>query len=89
MLRRCLKDTPVPVLPPDFNRRTMRGLRRPDGRYRQILFAGYGLVSAVTSATVLRGQDLGWWIVAVAILGPLAPIVAFQVARGAARARRG
>jgi hypothetical protein len=78
LLRRSMA-APVPNLPPDFDQRVMRKLRRPSrvlDRYLRILLTCYGLTSAVTSATVMRGQGLNWGIIALTILGPLAFVAA-------------
>ena len=78
LLRRSLA-APAPGLPPDFHQRVMRQVRRssqPLGRYDRILLAGYGLISVVTSAVVMRGQGLDWGPIAVMILGPLALVAA-------------
>ena len=68
-------SAPIPTLPPDFDQRLMRELR-PDSpslvRYRRILLTGYGLISVVTCAVVMRGQGFGWGGIAVLTLGPLA-----------------
>ncbi len=77
---------PVPSLPPDFDQRLMREVRRssqPLDRHRRILLTGYGLTSVVASAVVMRGQGLGWGAISVMILGPLALVAA---ARWAPRA---
>lgn len=79
-------STPAPNLPPDFEQRLMSELRRGSQgrdryRYRRILLIGYGLVSAVTSAVIMRGQGLDWGLVAAAILGPLALIAALPLAK--------
>jgi hypothetical protein len=77
LLRRSLA-APVPSLPPDFDRLVVRELRRSSqvlDRYRRILLTGYGLVSVVASAVVMRGQGLGWGAIAVMTLAPLALVV--------------
>jgi len=74
LLRRSMA-APVPSLPPDFDQRLMKEVRRssqPLPRNSRIMLTCYGLISAVTSAVVMRGQGLDWGIVAVMILGPLA-----------------
>src|SRR5258708_2449968 len=74
LLRRSMA-APVPSLPPDFDQRVMRELRQSPqvlDRYGRILLTGYGLISVVASAVVMRGQGLGWGAIAVMILGPLA-----------------
>lgn len=74
LLRRSLA-APVPSLAPDFEQRVMREVRPGSpvrDRYRSILLTGYGLVSVVTCAVVMRGQGLDWWAIAAMILGPLA-----------------
>ena len=85
LLRRSMA-APVPSLPPDFDQRMTRELRRGSrrlDRYRRILLTGYGLVSAVTSAVGMRGQGLDWGAIAVTILGPLALVAAVPWARRA------
>ncbi len=70
---------PVPSLSPDFDERLMRELRRgsePLDRYGRILLTGYGLISVVTSAVVMRGQGFDWGAISVMILGPLALVAA-------------
>lgn len=77
-LRRSL-NAPLPSLPPDFDQRVRRELRQGSqvrDRYRRILVAGYGVISVVTSAVVMRGQGLNWGAIAAMILGPLV-LVAF------------
>ena len=85
LLRRSM-TAPVPSLPPNFDQRLMGELRRGSqmfGRYRIILLTGYGLISGVTSAMVMRGQGLGWTTTAAAILGPLSLLAAVPWARRA------
>src|ERR1017187_6241067 len=87
LLRRSLA-APVPRLPPDFDQRLMRELRPGSpvlDRYRRILLTGYGLISVVASAVVMRGQGLDWVAIAVMILGPLALVAAVPWARRATR----
>ena len=74
LLRRSMA-APVPSLPPNFDRRLMREPRHGSqvlDRYCLILLTGYGLISAVTSALLMRGQGLGWGTIGVMVLGPLA-----------------
>ncbi len=70
--------TPVPRLPPDFNQVLSREVRRSERphRYGQILLAGYGVMSAAASIVVMRGQGLGWAVIAAMTLGPLAMLEA-------------
>ena len=78
LLRRSMA-APVPSLPPDFDQRLMREVRRssrPLDRYGRILLTGYGLMSVVASAVVMRGQGLDWGAVSVMILGPLTLVAA-------------
>lgn len=85
LLRRSM-TAPVPGLPPDFDQRLMREVRRgsqPRDRYRRILVTGYGLTSAVVSAVVMRGQGLDWRAISVMILGPLAVVAVVPWARRA------
>ena len=87
-LLRSSLAAPVPSLPPDFDQRLMRKVRRasqPFGSYHRPLFAGYGVTSVVTSAAVMRGQGLHWGPIALMVLGPLALAAALPWLRGAAR----
>lgn len=66
---------PIPSLSEDFDQRLMREVRRrsqPLDQYRRILLAGYGLVSVLVSATVMRSQGLHWGVVSGTILAALA-----------------
>jgi hypothetical protein len=87
LLRRSMA-APVPNLPPDFDQRLLRELRRGprvlDRRHR-ILLAGYGLISVATSAVVMRGQGLEWGTIAVMIAGPLALVAAVPWVRATTR----
>ena len=70
---------PVPSLPPDFEQRLMRAVRRgaePLDRYGRIVLTGYGLASVLTCAVVMRGQGVDWGTIAVMILGPLGLVAA-------------
>jgi hypothetical protein len=72
---------PVPRLSPDFHQALSRELRRraqPPSQLGRIVLAGYGGVSAVVSVVVMRGQGLGWVVIAVMMLGSLATL---EVAR--------
>ena len=74
----------VPELPRDFDRRVMGELKRRsrlDGP-RQTLLAGYGVVSVMVSAAIMRGQGIGWGMIAGMILGPLAVVAMGRVAWG-------
>ena len=75
LLRQSLA-APVPNLPPGFDQRLMRRTSQPLHRYRWIPLIGYGLVSILTSAVVMRGQGLGWGPIAGMILAPLALVAA-------------
>ena len=86
LLRRSMA-APVPSLPPDFDQRVMRELRRssqPLDRFRRTLLIGYGLMSVVASAVVMRGQGLDWGPIAALILAPLAVVAAIPLVRRAA-----
>ncbi|HLK03274.1 MAG TPA: hypothetical protein VKT53_02455 [Candidatus Acidoferrum sp.] len=88
LLRRSMA-APVPSLPPNFDERVLRELREDSQkreRYRRILAAGYGLVSAVTCATIMRGQGLNWGAIGVAILVPLVLVAIVPLARRASHA---
>lgn len=74
LLRRSMA-APIPNLSPDFDQRLLREARRSSqalSRYGQILFTGYGLLSAVASAVVMRVQGLGWPAIAMTMLGSVA-----------------
>lgn len=78
LLRRTL-SVPVPALPSDFEQRVSHKVRRssqPLSRHHQIFLAGYGLLSAVTSAYIMRDQGLAWGSIAAAVITPLAVIAA-------------
>jgi len=65
----------------------MRELRRnsqPLDRFRRTLLIGYGLMSVVASAVVMRGQGLDWGPIAALILAPLAVVAAIPLVRRAA-----
>lgn len=94
LLRQSLA-APFPSLLPDFEQRVMREVRRSSGpieRHRQILLTGYGIVSVVVSAVVMRGQGLGWTAIAGMILAPLSLIAfahaAWPVGRPRARNKK-
>ena len=86
LLRRSMA-APVPCLSPGFEKRVLRAVRedaKPLGGYHRKLLAGYGLLSVLVSATVMRGQGLPWAAVAASVLTPLALIaVAHSVSRAA------
>ncbi len=91
LLRRSLA-APIPSLPPDFDQRLMREMRRssqPLDRYSRVLLCGYGAMSVVVSAVVMRGQGLDWGIISVMILGPLALVPAALWARRATHTTMG
>jgi hypothetical protein len=78
LLRRSLA-APIPRLPSGFDQVLSREVRRrsePPHRYGRILLAGYGVMSVAVSAVVMRGQGLGWGVIAVVTLGPLAMLEA-------------
>src|SRR4029077_7755948 len=80
LLRRSMAG-PVPRLSSDFHQALSRELRRksqPPNQFGQILFAGYGAASVAVSVVVMRGQGLGWVVIAVMMLGSLATL---EVAR--------
>jgi hypothetical protein len=73
LLRRSMA-APVPRLPPDFDQVLSREVRRRSQgprRFGQILLAGYGVMSIAASIVVMRGQGLGWGVIAATTLGPL------------------
>lgn len=74
LLRRSMA-APIPTLSPDFEQRLLRGLgvnSKALDRYRRSLLTGYGVVSAVTSAVVMRGQGLEWGAILALIVVPAA-----------------
>ncbi|HUN82570.1 MAG TPA: hypothetical protein VMV81_13785 [Phycisphaerae bacterium] len=87
LLRRSM-SSPVPDLPRDFDRQVLRRVRRRSTlleRHLRILLSGYGLLSVLVSAILMRSQGLDW----ITIAGmTLAPLVIIAVVRGAARASR-
>ena len=83
LLRRSLA-APVPSLPPEFDQRVMRELRRnsqPLDRFRRTLLIGYGLVSVAACAVVMRGQGLDWVPIAALIIAPLALVAGVTLLR--------
>ncbi len=81
LLRRSM-SAPVPTLPPDFDQRVVRRVRRSSGplkRYYCMLLAGYGLSALLTSVVIMRGGGLDWAPIA-EILTPLALLSAWRVA---------
>ena len=85
-LLRSSMAAPVPSLSPGFEKRVLRAVREDSGLlggYHRKLLAGYGLLSVLVSAIVMRGQGLPWAVVAASILTPLALIA---VARSVSRA---
>lgn len=86
LLRRSM-NAPVPGLPPDFERRVMREVRRraePLDRRGRLFLAAYAVISAVISAMVMREQGLEWGTTAAAILAPLVLVVVARAVRRAA-----
>ena len=78
LLRRSMAG-PVPRLPADFEQVLSREVRRRSERsqrYGQILLAGYGVISVAASMVVMRGQGLGWGVIAALTLGPLVMVEA-------------
>jgi len=91
LLRRSMA-APIPNLPPDFDQRLLRAVRRgsqPLGRYGQVLLTGYGLLSAAASAVVMRVEGLGWQAIAVMILAPLALVAMIRLVRRTTHTRVG
>ena len=85
LLRRSLA-APVPALPSSFDRRVMRRASRNSqllGRYRWMLLAGYAIVSAGTSAVIMRGAGLDW----IPIGGILTPLTLAAAAYAAWQAK--
>jgi hypothetical protein len=78
LLRRSMA-APVPRLPSDFNQVLSREVRRRSqgpNRYGQILLAGYSVMSVAVCMVLMRGQGLGWGVIAATTLGPLAMLEA-------------
>jgi hypothetical protein len=77
LLRRSM-SAPIPRLSLEFqsefqsNFQKVRRGSQPIGRYGRILLAGYGVISAATSIFLMRGQGLGWGVIAAMTIGPLA-----------------
>ncbi len=85
-LLRSSMAAPVPSLPPGFEKRVLRAVCEdagPLGGYHRKLLAGYGLLSVLVSATVMRGQGLPWAAIAASVLMALAVVA---VARSVSRA---
>jgi hypothetical protein len=77
LLRQAMA-APVPVLSQNFHPRLSREMRRRSQaarRFHKILLSGYGGVSAMTSAWVMRGQGLDWSTIAVLLLAPLVVVL--------------
>lgn len=73
LLRRSMA-APVPRPSPDLEKRVSRAVRRrarPSLTLTRNLLVGYAAVSALTSVLVMRGQGLGWGMIAVMTLSPL------------------
>jgi hypothetical protein len=78
LLRRSMA-APVPRLPSDFDQVLSREVRRRSqgpNRYGWVLLSGYGVMSAAVSVVLMRGQGLGWTVIAATTLGPLAVVEA-------------
>ena len=74
LLRRSMA-APVPRVSPDFHQALARELRRrsqPLNPFGRILLTGYGVVAAVVSVVVMRGQGLGWVAITLTTLSPVA-----------------
>ena len=77
LLRRTMAAQ-IPHLPAGFDERVVRNVGRKPGRgwrpldrSSRLLLAGYGFVSMVTSAIVMRSQGLGWLAISCTTLTPL------------------
>lgn len=85
LLQRSLA-APAPSLPPDFEQRLTRELRRrsqPLDRSGRLLLAGYGLLSAAVCAVLMRAQGMHWLPIALLTLSPLTATVPLFRARRA------
>ncbi len=85
VLRQSL-GAPAPCLPADFEKRLMREVEKESparARYKRALLAGYGVVSAVTCAGVMRSQGMDWGATALLTLGPLAAAAVLPLMRRA------
>ena len=83
LLRRTM-SAPVPTLSSDFDARLRRRLNRTSpslARYRRILLSGYGIMSILVSAALMRSQRLGWDVIAITVIVPLALLVTVRWAR--------
>ena len=73
LLRRSMAG-PVPRPSPDLEKRVSRAVRRrarPSLTITRNLLVGYAAVSVLTSVIVMRGQGLGWGMIAVMTLSSL------------------
>jgi hypothetical protein len=85
LLRRSLA-APFPALQSNFDRRLMRRVSRNSkllDRYRWMLLVGYAIVSAGTSAVIMRGAGLHW----IPIGGILTPLTLAAAAYAALQAK--
>ena len=83
LLRRSMA-APVPSLSSDFDQRLSRRLNRTSpslARYRRILLSGYGIISIFVSTAVMRSQRLGWEVIALTVITPLAFLATVRWAR--------
>ena len=83
LLRRSMA-APVPSLSSDFDQRLSRQLNRTSpslARYRRILLSAYGIISICVSAALMRSQGLGWEMIAITIIAPLALLATVRWAR--------
>jgi hypothetical protein len=83
-LLRHSMSAPIPSLSADFEQNLLLEVNRrsqPLNRYGRVLLTGYALLSAVSSAVIMRGQGLEWGATAGMILVPLALIAVASVLR--------
>ena len=86
-LRRSM-TAPIPSLPSNFDQRVLREARRradPRDPQRNLVLAGYGVVSAVACVIILHGQGLGWGATMGMTLAPMAVVAAVLAVRRALR----
>lgn len=76
LLRQAL-SAPMPSVSPGFDRRVMRATRpRRLERTGVLVMTAYAGVAVVVSVWAMRGADIGWGLMAAALLVPLVAAVA-------------
>jgi hypothetical protein len=85
-LLRSSLAAPVPGLSPGFAERLSREVDRrsqPLDRSGRLMLAGYGVLSAGVSASIMHGQGLAWGWIALMTLGSMALAGALRFMRHA------